>query len=86
MKVSTILLVCFLLGGCVKYVDVPVWVCPSPTFPVKEELKSLKLTKDANTDTILRSLVYDLYSTKLYSEQLEVLLRGYAREKVQVFK
>lgn len=76
----------FTIGGCVKYVDVPVWVCPSPNIPKREELKTKKLDQTADTDTILRSLIYDLTSTDLYAKQLETLLRGYQRESVPVFK
>jgi hypothetical protein len=75
-----------LIGGCVKYVDVPVWVCPAPTLPVREELKTMKLTTEADTDTILRSLIYDTTSLKLYADQLETILRGYARKPEDMSK
>ena len=63
-----------------KYVDVPVWVCPSPNLPKKEQLLSAKLNDNSDTDTILKSLVYDVTYLQIYSNQLEVLLNGYKKD------
>lgn len=77
----------FILSGCVRYVDVPVWVCPAPKMPVRMELTSTKLTKESGTDNILRSLVYDISYLSNYADQLETILLGYEqRQEVSQFK
>ncbi len=76
MKKLSLLLACFLLTGCIKYVYIPVYSCPEPKIPEKKELK----TKDSglkDTDAILKAMVYDILYLDSYSEQLKVILEGY---------
>ena len=70
-----------LLSGCIRYVDVPVWVCPEPTIPQKEVLKSKGIVDTSSTDQILRSLVYDVVYLDSYSKQLISILEGYRAKK-----
>lgn len=72
-----VLFLCLLLCGCVKYVDIPVWVCPEPNIPKRETLKSSGITDSSSTDDILRALMYDTVYLDTYSKQLITILEGY---------
>ena len=78
------ILLCLFLTGCVKYVDVPVWVCPEPNIPKMEVLKSVGITDSSTTDQILRSLMYDVVYEKTYIDQLTAILNGYKGKSVPV--
>jgi hypothetical protein len=72
-------LVMIVLSGCVKYVDVPVWVCPAPNIPVREQLKTEgDLSKVSDGDK-LKAMVWDLIYLKGRTQSLELLLEGYKR-------
>lgn len=79
-----VLILSIFLSGCVKYVDVPVWVCPSPNIPIKEELKSKSITDSSTTDDILRSLLYDVVYQETYIRQLTTILDGYKTNTVPI--
>ena len=79
-----VLILCLLLTGCVKYVDVPVWVCPEPNIPKKEVLRSKSITDSSTTDDILRAFIYDINYQDIYILQLETILRGYQGKALPV--
>ena len=65
--------------GCIKYVDVPVWVCPAPNIPLQEKLKTDSVAEKATTQEILKAMVWDLVYLKGRTQSLELLLEGYKR-------
>jgi hypothetical protein len=79
--IRTTCIFCFTLTtiGCVKYVDVPVWVCPAPIIPVQEKLKTDSVADNSTDGDILKAMVWDLVYLKGRTQSLELLLEGYKR-------
>ena len=84
-RVLILLTLALSLSGCMKYVYVPVWTCPAPVIPQKEVLQTSTLSKEADTDSILKALIYDIKYLTSYSDQLLSVLNGYKRKDLQVF-
>lgn len=72
-----ILIVMLSLTGCVKYVNVPVYSCPTPPSLELPKLKSNTLSKESDTNTKLGAMVYDIINLKKFSEQCITVLKGY---------
>ena len=67
------------LSGCVKYVYIPVYSCPEPTIPIKEQLKTSDRSLQT-TDDILKAYIYDIKYLDTYSDQLLILLESYKKK------
>ena len=65
------------LAGCVKYVNVPVWVCPTPPEINVSELKIDSLTSNSGTDEILKAMMYDITYLRGENETLTNYLNVY---------
>lgn len=81
VKLSKIVLYGYILVlcGCIKYVDVPVWVCPEPNIPAKDTLKtSLVRPTDSDIEKI-KAFMWDVVYLDGYSEQLLKVLEGYKK-------
>lgn len=70
---------CFTYSACVKYVDIPVWVCPVPDIPPKEPLKTDGNLERAIEGEIIKAMVWDLVYLKGRTQSLELILEGYKR-------
>lgn len=88
-KVYSSALICMFmltLVSCVKYVDVPVWVCPVPEIPPKELLQTDKNLDNATDDDILKAIVWDVVYLKNRTNTLELLLEGYKKPPTDLYK
>lgn len=84
MRELFLFVVPFLLSGCVKYVYVPVSVCPKPPVVVEQTLKTDTILPSASTDDKLLALVYDVTYLKSLKERYKILLNGYNEPQWQI--
>lgn len=73
-------ILCLCLTGCIKYVDVPVWVCPEPNIPVKQPLKTGTILKQSSDDEKIKAMIWDVVYLDGYSKQLATILEGYKKK------
>ena len=73
-----------LTSGCYKKVYVPVPTCPTVEIPKRELLQSKQLPKDADTDSILKAVLYDITYLTNYADQLTTILNGYSVQVLPV--
>lgn len=66
------------LSGCVRYVNVPVAICPELTVPNMIELRTERLSKEDKPSDIIKAMTIDIVNLKLYSEELRLLIEGYS--------
>ena len=79
MKHLILSIIPFFLFGCVKYVNVPVWVCPSPPEINVSELKIDALTSKSSEDDILKALMLDITYLRGQNELLTNYLNIYRK-------
>ena len=80
-----ILVLCsFFVNGCVKYVNIPVAICPKPPTIIEESLKTDTLKGNAKTPDILRAFAWDITYLKQLKEQYRVLLQGYDEPQLKL--
>ena len=87
MKYILLLVTALCLQGCfIKYVYVPVAVCPYVDVPKKEALKIKSVPDNGDTKEILRAFAYDIIYLTSYSDQLLLLLEAYNTKTVSFGK
>ena len=82
----TILACSFIVNitGCVRYVYIPVAVCPKPPVIKEQGLLSDSLHKDSTTDEMLGAFVRDVVYLEGLKEQYKTLLEGYNEPKLSI--
>lgn len=67
------------ITGCVKYVNVPVWICPEPVIPDRQPLHVPMLLPNATDEDIIKSMAADILILDGYADQLHEILLGYTK-------
>jgi len=81
-RLLSVSIIPLLLSSCVKYVNVPVYSCPTPPAIELPILKTDKLSLQATENEILGAITYDFIKLKKLNQQCTTILQGYST-KVQ---